>query len=278
MRAVLHTDLDAFWAKAEPVFRADPIRHTVALTVFHGLRTAPDPTAEPPLLVTFDDNGHTAGAAFCTPPWPVAVSGAPEHCIPALVDLLREIDYPVTGVNGPVESADFFHKAWLAAGATEAMGFQLRTYRLAELVLPTVPGTVRAATEDDVPFLAHWREEFGGDTGHMPHQDHAEFIRRSMALGNANLLWEVDGIPVSYAAATKPVEAMSRVGPVYTPREHRGHGYGSAATAAVSRWALDAGAEHVILFADQANPTSNSIYQRIGYVPHHDAADYRFAR
>jgi hypothetical protein len=58
---------------------------------------------------------------------------------------------------------------------------------------------------------------------------------------------------------------MVRVGPVYTPPEFRGHGYASAATAAASQQALDAGASEVLLFTDLANPVSNSIYQRIGY-------------
>jgi GNAT superfamily N-acetyltransferase len=278
MKAVQHKDLDAFWKLAEPVYRADPIRHTLALSVLDGLRKAPDPTAEAPLLVTFDDNGRTAGAVFCTPPWPIGVSGLPDAAIPAFIELLRDIEFPVTGVNGPAGTAGLFSEAWLATtGATLGHEFSLRVYRLAELVPPAVAGVARAATDADVEHLARWRVEFGGDTGHMPEENHAEVIRRSMALGNANLLWEVDGVPVSYAAATKPVDAMSRVGPVYTPPEHRGHGYGSAASAAVTQWALDTGADHVVLFTDLANPTSNSIYQRIGFVAHHDAADHRFA-
>ena len=58
-----------------------------------------------------------------------------------------------------------------------------------------------------------------------------------------------------------------RVAPVYTPSEHRRHGYGAAATAAVSRAALDSGAENVVLFTDQANPISNALYQRLGFDP-----------
>ena len=71
---------------------------------------------------------------------------------------------------------------------------------------------------------------------------------------------------------------MSRIASVWTPPEHRGRGFGSAATAAASRWALDAGAEHVVLFTDLANPVSNSIYPKIGYRPVHDAVDLAFAR
>jgi predicted GNAT family acetyltransferase len=277
MRAVPHTDLAAFWQLAEPVYRADPIRNTIALTVLRGLLAEPDPNAEPPLLVTFEDDGATVGAAFCTPPWPISVSGVPGGAVPALVALLRELEYPVTGVNGPLDVVEQFSAQWRSAtGAQEEHAFRLGVYRLDELVPPQVAGTARHATTGDIPLIARWRLAFGQDTGHMPDEDHVEFLHRSMALGAAYVLWEVDGTPVSSASATRPVDGMSRVGQVYTPPEHRGHGYGSAVTAAVSRWALDAGAEHVVLFADLANPTSNAIYQKIGFRPHSDAADYRF--
>jgi predicted GNAT family acetyltransferase len=38
----------------------------------------------------------------------------------------------------------------------------------------------------------------------------------------------------------------------------------------VSQAALDAGAKHVVLFTDLANPTSNALYPRLGYRPVED--------
>jgi GNAT superfamily N-acetyltransferase len=80
-------------------------------------------------------------------------------------------------------------------------------------------------------------------------------------------LWAVAGEPVAMAAMTTVVDGMARRTPVYVPPEHRRRGFGAAVTAAVSQAARDAGAEHVLLFTDLANPTSNSLYQRIGYRP-----------
>ncbi|WP_395694501.1 GNAT family N-acetyltransferase [Nocardioides sp.] len=65
-------------------------------------------------------------------------------------------------------------------------------------------------------------------------------------------------------AMNAPAYGVSRVGPVYTPAEHRGHGYASAAVAEVSRRILEAG-DRACLFTDQANPTSNKIYEAVGY-------------
>jgi predicted GNAT family acetyltransferase len=85
--------------------------------------------------------------------------------------------------------------------------------------------------------------------------------------GSQVLLWTLDDTPVSMARLHPNVAAMSRMGPVFTPPTLRGQGYGSAVTAAAAQHALLTGAKHVALFADVANPVSNSIYQRIGFEP-----------
>jgi predicted GNAT family acetyltransferase len=69
---------------------------------------------------------------------------------------------------------------------------------------------------------------------------------------------------------------VTRIGPVYTPPPERRRGYASACVAAASQLALSAGAERCMLYANLANPTSNSIYQQIGYRPVCDAQDYSF--
>ena len=66
------------------------------------------------------------------------------------------------------------------------------------------------------------------------------------------------------------------LGPVYTPPPARGKGYATNCTAAVSQLLLDAGWAYCALFTDLDNPTSNSIYQKIGYRPVCDYADYHF--
>ena len=65
-----------------------------------------------------------------------------------------------------------------------------------------------------------------------------------------------------------------RVGPVYTPPELRGRGYASNLVAAASQAALDDGRRALFLFTDLANPTSNRIYQAIGYEPVRDVDEW----
>lgn len=68
-----------------------------------------------------------------------------------------------------------------------------------------------------------------------------------------------------------------RIGAVYTPQDYRRNGYASACVAQLSHAILQMGKTFCFLFTDLANPTSNHIYQDIGYRPVADVDEYRFA-
>jgi len=88
-------------------------------------------------------------------------------------------------------------------------------------------------------------------------------------------IW-VDGEPACLVGVSGETPHGIRVAPVYTPPELRGRGYASALTAEVSQAQLDAGRRYCFLFTDLANPTSNKVYQAIGYEPVCDVDDLRF--
>jgi hypothetical protein len=88
-------------------------------------------------------------------------------------------------------------------------------------------------------------------------------------------LWD-DGGPVAMASTTGRSPHGVRITDVFTPRESRGRGYASAAVAHLSQLCLDDGLKFCCLYTDLSNPTSNSIYQRIGYTPVLDVSDIRF--
>ena len=85
--------------------------------------------------------------------------------------------------------------------------------------------------------------------------------------------WSVDGVAVHLTGTSAPADGVVRVGPVYTPGEQRGRGYASATVAAVAEAAQRDG-HQVCLFTDQANPTSNKIYEAIGFRPVVDLTNF----
>jgi predicted GNAT family acetyltransferase len=154
-----------------------------------------------------------------------------------------------------------------------------RLYRLGELRAPNgVAGAARLATTDDRGLLADWVGLFFAEAFNPVHNDGGEgFISNADRAGHRFVLWDVNGAPVSVAMLRVPAADVSRIGPVFTPLTERGHGYGSAVTAAAADLAHRSGTPDVVLFADLANPTSNAIYQRIGFEPVVDSVRIDFA-
>ncbi|MBK6019517.1 GNAT family N-acetyltransferase, partial [Streptomyces sp. MBT53] len=154
-----------------------------------------------------------------------------------------------------------------------------RLYRLTELTPPhpAPPGRPRIAVAKDREQLMRWHGEFGAAIGgHGGMIGSAEWADARISYGGVTL-WETpDGTPVSMAGVTAKVAGQIRVAPVYTPADLRGRGYAGAVTTEVSRAARTAGATEVLLFTDLANPTSNALYQRIGYRPAADFTAYDF--
>jgi predicted GNAT family acetyltransferase len=232
------------------------------------------------VLLTVSCSDALAGAVMCTPPRDVIVSGLPGDYAGAAVELLAAKHPSAPGAVGPRPEAEPFAKCWSACtGAALHERIAQRAFALHRLTPPRgVPGAARRADISDVELLARWRtdfanEIFGGLRGHLSARQQ---VMNTLAAGTAAWLWERDSQPVAWASATAPIAAMSRIGPVYTLPQHRGHGYGSAVTAAAARWSLRAGAKHVVLNTDLSNPISNAIYPRIGFRPTHDAVEIAF--
>jgi GNAT superfamily N-acetyltransferase len=270
----LHDTADEFRAIAEPLYRSDPVAHTIELTLLSS--GVPDES----LLMTVWDNSSVVGAALQTPPYPLACSTIHADLVDAVVAELAQSHPELSGVRGVRENALTFANAWHdATGRRGTVTVEERLYRLGTFKAPDgVAGAPRLATADDRALLVDWVELFYGETFGHPRNDNAgrELIDRANRIGDRFLLWTVDGTPVSTAMLRAPAAGVSRIGPVFTPRARRGHGYGSAVTAAASELARRSGTEDVVLFADLANPTSNKIYQQIGFEPVADSVRIDF--
>jgi GNAT superfamily N-acetyltransferase len=276
-----HEDPRTFKALAEPFYASDTLRHTVALTVM--ARFLDGQRTPMPHMTTLHDEDKLIGVAFRTPPWPIIPSGLPTDpgLLDSFVERWLEHDPELPGVHGPRENAEALAEAWARhTNGTVREAMAGRLFRLGELVLPTTSGVARQATVDDTDLLIKWHTDFELEAhGYLRDAEAIPAaIRRMFELGDSVVIWEDHGEPVAWAVASTPLGGMSRVGPVYTPPDHRAHGYGSAVTAAVSRHARAAGAGDVILFTDLANPTSNSIYQKIGYRPVYDSTEIEFTQ
>lgn len=275
-----HANASAFLAAVEPLLRADPFSTNVPAVVAARAAAGQQPDSDRNLWATLiDDNGRVIGAAIHTPPHAVFLSRMPAEAAIALAHALADADRTVPGISGAREATGPFAAAWLAVtgrGSRQVMAE--RQYRLGSLVPPQGVGGrgITAATAQDVELMAAWLGAFHDEA--QPEAPTLDWYAAAEQRIDARQVhfWEADGVVVAMAAVSAPAAGVARVAPVYTPPAYRRRGYGAAVTAHATATALASGAEHVVLYTDLANPASNSIYQKIGYVPDHDAEERAF--
>ncbi|AJC54952.1 acetyltransferase [Streptomyces sp. 769] len=277
----LTEDLDDFLARAGDFLRSRPALHTVPLTVTETLRTrgADAFGTEAPIFGWLDRAGEVRAAFFRTPPRRLVLTPLTPDEADSLAAHLAGLSPLLPGVTADHDTATVFAEAWeRRTGATLALHERERLYRLGTLTPPEpLPeGRSRVAGQHDREQLIVWYREFVEDIGAIASADASSWAETRIACGRVTFWEAADGTPVSMAGVTPMVAGQIRVAPVYTPVHLRGRGYAGAATVEVSRAALAAGAADILLFADLANPTSNSLYQRIGYRPIADFAVYDF--
>lgn len=278
----LTEDLGGFLARAGDFLHSRPALHTVPLTVTEALRThgADAYGTGVPVFGSLEQAGEVRAAFFRTPPHRLYLTPLTPEEAHTLATHLARLGHRLPGVNADHDTATAFADAWARhTGATQTLHERERLYRLGTLTPPepSPEGRSRVAREQDREQLTIWHREFSTAVGGNLAADHSSWAETRIAQGRVTL-WETpDGTPVSMAGMTPMVAGQVRVAPVYTPAHLRGRGYAGAATVEVSRAALTAGAAEVLLFADLANPTSNGLYQRIGYRPVTDFAVYDFS-
>ena len=253
--------LEEFRAAAAHFLQADPVRNTVLLTVLDALRAGGAFGDSAPWFAWVSDDGSTVAAALRTPPYKVALSGMPTEAAQLLGRALASYELP--GAFGDVDTVSAFAEA---AGRSHVVRIREIQYVLQDIVPPPrTQGNPRIYADSDSDLYVRWEADFAAEAGVTRSADALGSLRARIDTGGGLWLWEVGGRPVSMCGRTGVVAGVPRIGPVWTPVEHRRRGYAAALTAHVCQRAFESGADACTLFADAANPTSNGIYERIGF-------------
>lgn len=245
--------------------------HNLIFGICANLRADPGSPSVPPYLAAVSADGRVVAAGVMTPPWNFVLSCVDEpDAVTALAADLDAAGVSVPGTTSAVDSAQRFARLWCGShGLTPRLVMAERIYRLERVIAPArVTGKARVATEADRELLVTWVDAFIAEALEPRSPEEASvLVDRSFRTGSRTwYVWE-DGEPVSVAAAGGPTPNGIRIGPVYTPPDLRRRGYASAVTAHASQAELDKGRRFIFLFTNLSNPTSNKIYQEIGYEP-----------
>jgi predicted GNAT family acetyltransferase len=281
----VHTtgDVEEYVAAADTFLKADPCARNVLLTIIDIVRAAPGTYSGAPSFWWITDGSAVVGAANWTPPHNLLVSALPVTAAPALADAAvkraMSLSLRPPGVAGPAEAARAVAAAW--AAITGDIIERDRTILLNELgslvEVPVPSGARRAGRVEDVPLIAEWLQTFSAEIEHpVPTNPHA--IADHMIRSGHLDVWIDDGQIVSMVGF-RHAAGVARIGPVYTPPEHRNHGYARRLTFEVTADTLQQpGVDHAMLFTDADNPVSNSIYRQAGYEPRGEHVEIDFAK
>ncbi len=257
-----------FLAATTDLRAADPVRTNVIGSIAQGVINGRRYERESWFVA--EDDGTVVGAATWTVPHKLVVSPMPTDAARAIGRASADLGFSVPGVVGDEETC---RAAAEGIGGGASVGMRERILVLHDYLAPrTVPGAARLTGEADSDLVVTWLDQFMLDAGILVVDNRAAERTSRGRLW----LWEVDGEPVSMAGhapiISTPSGDVARIGPVYTPRSLRGHGHGSAVTAAVTEHLL-LRASTVMLYTDASNPTSNAIYERLGFIHEHDVIE-----
>jgi GNAT superfamily N-acetyltransferase len=264
---IVGTDLEAYAERVLPWLERDAVRNTVPATLLV-TRRAGTVTEPDPWLAHLEVDDAVAGAAVRLTDRGLVLSELPPG---AAADLATVAEPRLAAVSGPPAAVTAFLGPYgRRTGARAHVRRRHRLHRLGDLVPPpAVRGRLEVLTDPELG--ADWSATFLAAVGEPTPPDRRAVTARVVAEGRMHV-WVVDGGPVCLVGHSPTVGGTTRIGPVWTPPEHRRHGYAGAATAALAA-RLRPG--RVVLFADPGDRTATGVYERLGFRPVGEWGEWR---
>ncbi len=227
---------------------------------------------ERPLLLTIQNDKGEIGAAIQTHPQSLILSQIEEDSIRPLVSFLTQNGFHLPGVNGPHKICEHFANDWAKFnGVKYKTNYQYLIYELVKLIENShgdkSNGSLELADHADFPTIKKWAEAFvlEAQQGLKQTKESYDELAHRRIKNKEMYLWKVNNIAVSMAGVSGPTPHGIRINSVYTPLQHRKKGYSGHCVAAIAKEMLNLGKTSCYIYADRNNPTSNGIYQKIGF-------------
>ena len=266
---------DSFLKVAGPLLMLAEAENNLIIGVAQGIARNPA-AAKNPYLATVSNAAGVLACAVHIAPFKVVITRADREPIAALADDVFRVVPDVEGVTGPDQSATDFAVAWSRlSGVEPTLGMRLRIHEARTVTdsgFRAPSGHFRPANAGDLELLTEWTEAFVIEA-RIPEKVDSAVIVGDAIRRNRLHIWH-DGQPMSMAAWTGKTPNGVRINFVYTPREHRGKGYGTACVGALTHQQLSQGSAFCWLYADLSSAASPNIFKRIGYRPVSDVSEY----
>ena len=262
------TSPEDFWNEVNPHLRHEEAKNSMCLGATRML--CADPSGCRYVGALFDDNKFLSAMLAAEYMRNKVVVASPaqnaEHAKLLFVDFMAS-GAPYTGLVADLPTAEYYRELFHQDGKQTKINMRHGIFRCAKVEIPKIPSHLkfRKAEKSDVATLGNWSTMFFHEASpHDAKVDGAEFAQKKI---NDGLLYVIeDGAKLlSMAGYSRDIGTSCSVNFVYTPPELRKNGYASMVTALLTQHHLDNGKNETNLYTDLTNPTSNKIYQQIGY-------------
>jgi uncharacterized protein len=258
--------------RADEFLSSEPVLHNLILSILQS-RVAQGDAGRYWIAC---DGEKAVGMVVQSPlEYPATLTPMEPRAVLAMVDAIAEAGVTLAGVNGDAATAARFAGYWSERCKSAVTPFQgMRLYELLEVgEIASTEGQLRQAGPGDRRLMIHWTRAFQDEIGESADETELR-VDRGLAAGQL-WLWDQGTETTSMAVSREPAKGVVRLSGVYTPCEKRKHGHATACVHALSKHLRGRG-YRCILYTDLGNPTSNSIYRRIGYRAVAEALRYRF--
>jgi hypothetical protein len=222
--------------------------------------------------------------AIRTPPHDLLISYTDNlEGINILVDELFKRKEKLPGVLSFKEAADTFAQLWSEKNSVKCKLFRReRVYQLDQVSEDCLGNRIFSMASKTYQVLVlKWAAEMMKEALIDVTEENIEQTKKTYSKefsenkSSFYILFDNDE-PVSIARKAGKTPNGNFVNFVYTPPPLRRRGYATECVAKLSKLLLEEGNKYCFLFTDLSNPTSNSIYQKIGYKSIIDENHYKF--
>ena len=284
MIIVSYNQAKSYLSVMQEILEENESANSLMLGVLLRLQNEPEQFKHVPFLRTTHDTQGLLAAAVQTPPKSVLFyHDRPNFYSDSLgifaVDLFQN-NFNPPGVLAQREVADAFANIWSSvSGMATELALRERLYECAEVRYKAeASGDLREPKPDELPMIIEWAEAMESEFGLPEAGQDTEARITHFFKTHALFVWADASRAVSMVLKTRPTRNTISISGVYTPPSLRNRGFASAAVSTLTRRLLDSGIKKCVLFTDLGNPTSNAIYQRIGYIPVVDYNFHKFTR
>ena len=262
----------AFLTRAGSFLRASEVENALMLGICGSARF--DDSC---YLATVEEDRAVVACALRTPPHGALLTRADRESLESLAADLADKYEDLPAVAGPEPAVGVFATLWAArTGAAAGPAVRMRVFEASRVVQPpAAAGTFRRPPRRTCRLWPSGRRRSLKRQASTTRQTRmtsrvSGSVRAASFVGRTRVWcpWRLGRV----------ARRIVRINYVYTPPEHRGRGYASACVASLTQQLLDEGVALCCLYTDLANPTSNRIYQAIGYRPVPATADYHGGR